>query len=477
MECPQCKGRNFADTRESTVVCTDCGCIVQESTFEDVVDDAGSRYMPRNSTFLGAHVSMTGVIHQSYHEAIQSKIMQTLNAYGGRLGLKHDHLEQCRELLRQLYAKRKLWPSGERKQLLLVASVICIVVRRARLPRGIIDVTKEFALPYADIGKEYMDTVSELGITLPALDPSLAIHRGVTELLKGSSASEQGVIRDAYLIIRAAEQRNLIDGRHPGTISAAATILAAQAHRVNASLITYEKVGRVYGVGRVAVGKRYTEISELILQLAAPLAWMTGKVTGKTLKAHMESIMQHWDSLQAMNLVPDCANSFVATVQSAPTTADHTSIASAMTARTTPSAVTFVSARPPPSFQRSVQVKRARAEKIVAAVKRVRPSNDGRPPGAAAAVVLDDEDRLIESFLREGVRPQMMVEGRYDVIQSFLVERKLKLRRRGDRDLNSEELKDSDLTDIEASQYFRSASDATLVQDLMSSQYEMPSVL
>lgn len=138
----------------------------------------------------------------------------------------------------------------------VAAAVLYAACRRCGVPRTLDEIADAAKVGRKEIGRTYRFVSRELGLHLLPTSPNDYVRRFCSVLHMSSDAQKK-----AFEIIKLAEESDLVSGRGPTGVAAAAVYIAAMLCSENR---TQREVADVSGVTEVTIRNRYKEMVEVL---------------------------------------------------------------------------------------------------------------------------------------------------------------------------------------------------------------------
>lgn len=136
----------------------------------------------------------------------------------------------------------------------MVCASIFIANQQLQTARTVDDIAKVARIGPKEIGRTYREVKRKLGIRTPLPTPTIYVDRFCNAL-----ALQTKIQRDAYDIIRRAEELEMNHGKSPSGIAAAAIYIASQ---VGGQPRTQREIAEVSNVTEVTIRNRYKQLAE-----------------------------------------------------------------------------------------------------------------------------------------------------------------------------------------------------------------------
>lgn len=141
-----------------------------------------------------------------------------------------------------------------RRQTHIVSTCLYVVCRQERSPHLLIDFADALQINVYVLGKAFLQFTRVLNITLPVIDPSLYIHRYVSQLDFHDKTT--AVIETSLRIITRLKKDWINMGRRPDGVCAAAILISSRAHGFEVSQM---EISQLFRISQETVRKRLLE--------------------------------------------------------------------------------------------------------------------------------------------------------------------------------------------------------------------------
>ena len=289
--CPECGSTHLVrDYERGELVCMDCGLVIDDSYV-----DQGPEWRAFDSEQMDSRARtgapMTYTIHDkglsteiswknkdSYGKSIPTKsraqlyrlrkwqkrirvsnssernlsqALQEMERMASNLGLPKDVRETAAVIYRKAVKKNLI--RGRSIEGVVAASLYA-ACRMLGIPRTLEEISSVTRIKKREIGRVYRIMVRELKLNIYPTNPEDYIDRFCSRLkLSGETKAK------AYEIIRMAKERDIISGRGPTGVAAAAIYIASI---ITGERRTQREVAEVAGVTEVTIRNRYKELVE-----------------------------------------------------------------------------------------------------------------------------------------------------------------------------------------------------------------------
>ncbi len=286
LKCPECGSSRIRETPEGELICQNCGTVIEEERVQESASPRAFTAEERERkertgrpvtytepsrgirTEIGrGRGSMSQVSPQKrgqYHrmrkwqrrldesrERRMKFALSEMSRLADVLGLPESVLEEASRLYEKALDQEIV--KGRRIEA-IASALIYIVARNQGIPRTMSEIAEEGGVSERELGKNYRYVARELDLRIVPVNPEDFIPRFAEQLgLPGKvQASARQIIRDA-------SEENLLAGRSPDSIVAAALYLAA---RIAGKEVSQKDVADTVGVTEVTIRKGYHNLAE-----------------------------------------------------------------------------------------------------------------------------------------------------------------------------------------------------------------------
>ncbi|AAR39126.1 NEQ276 [Nanoarchaeum equitans Kin4-M] len=281
--CPNCGSENIIyDPKTGEYICKDCGYVIKIEFdlgpewrhFDDETVDRRRGGAPLSYAKVGRGLSteigdtseiykLKGELKQKFMRMRKWHSRVALSAIDRNLKIALHELKKMVDKLNmpkyveeeaaRIYQKvvEKGLARGRNINTLL-AGTLYLVIREYNIPRTLEELEKATGISKKDIAKAYRLIVRELGIKPKPISPADFVYRYASELNLPPE-----VTATAIEIIEEAKKKNIVSGRGPQGIAAAALYIAAIKH---GKYVPLKKIGEIAKVTEVTIKNRYKEI-------------------------------------------------------------------------------------------------------------------------------------------------------------------------------------------------------------------------
>jgi transcription initiation factor TFIIB len=188
--------------------------------------------------------------------------MTEIDRLSSQLGLSHGMREHAARLYRKLIAGR-LWRS--RSIDATAAAAVYAACRHRGSPRSVEEIAEHSRESKKKISAHYRMLVTKLKLRMPISSPENYVPRFISDLKL--PAEVQRITMD--ILERAKQVRNLVTGRDPRGLAAAAIYIASI---MTDNRVTQRDISNVSGVTEVTIRNRYKELVSRLELTMAPAA-------------------------------------------------------------------------------------------------------------------------------------------------------------------------------------------------------------
>ncbi|MBO8182437.1 MAG: transcription initiation factor IIB [Archaeoglobus sp.] len=289
--CPECGSpRLILDYRRGEFVCQDCGLVL-----EDTYIDAGPEWRAFDSEQKEKRSRAGAPVTYAFHDKGLSTIISYNNKdfHGKSISVRNRawffRLRRWQKRIRISNASERnltfalseidrmvsalglprsikeiasiIYRKALEKNLIkgrsiegVAAASLYAACREAKIPRTLDEIAAFSKIKKKEIGRTYRYLIREMGLKLMPVSPLEYISR-----FCGMLNLSRDVQKKAIEIIKKAEERELVSGKGPAGVAAAAIYIASILYGERR---TQKKVAEIAGVTEVTVRNRYRELSE-----------------------------------------------------------------------------------------------------------------------------------------------------------------------------------------------------------------------
>jgi transcription initiation factor TFIIB len=286
-DCPECGGNNFSeDSDKGELVCNDCGMVIDEEMIDESPEwRAFNAEQREKKERAGAPLTYTkhdmgvsteigkgsGELYKvsgkkraqyyrmrKWHNRLTKSKDRNLGFALSELNRMVSHLnlpKSVHEEVARLYEKAvdKGLVRG-RSMESVIAALLYIVARQQGTPRTLDEIHETSGIDKREIGRTYRYVARELDLRILPAKPQDHIPRFAGKLQLSGEVQAR-----ARKIIQQAREKNLLSGKGPTGIAAAALYIAAV---LEGEKRTQREVADIVGVTEVTIRNRYKELVE-----------------------------------------------------------------------------------------------------------------------------------------------------------------------------------------------------------------------
>jgi len=287
LTCPECESQRFEeDSAEGQLVCVDCGMIVDENRIDESAEWRAFNEQEREKkaragqplTYTKHDMGVSTEIGKGSGELY--KVSGNKRAQYYRLRKWHKRLtkskdrnlgfalselnsmvsnlnlpESVHEEVARLYEKAvdKGLVRG-RSMESIISALLYIVARKQGTPRTLDEISEASGIEKREIGRAYRYVARELGLRILPAKPQDYVPRFAGKLQLSGEVQAR-----ARQILKEAREKDLLSGKGPTGLAAAALYIAAV---LEGEKRTQREVADVVGVTEVTIRNRYKELAE-----------------------------------------------------------------------------------------------------------------------------------------------------------------------------------------------------------------------
>ena len=288
--CPECSGGLMADEEHGETVCRECGLVVEEDgidhgpewrAFDSAERDQRSRVGAPTTKMMhdkGLSTNIGWQNRDAYGNTLSSRQrekMQRLRTWNERFRTRNSKERNLKQALGEIdrMASALGLPTNVRETASVIyrralqddllpgrsiegvaTAALYAAARQAGTPRSLDEMTHVSRVGHQELTRTYRYIIRELNLEIEPADPEQYLPRFISEL----ELSDE-VEREARRLIEIARQQNVISGKSPIGLAAAAIYAAAL---LSNEKITQREVGTVADVSEVTIRNRYHELLE-----------------------------------------------------------------------------------------------------------------------------------------------------------------------------------------------------------------------
>jgi len=292
VRCNECGSRNLEyDIKRGETCCKDCGLVLEETQIDQGAewrafgpeDDSRSRTGApttlrihdkglstdidwRNTDFSGRAIAgksraqlyrmrkwQTRARTSSSRERNLQKALPEINRIGSQLGLASSHLEEASMIYRKAVEADMI---RGRSIDALVASAVYAVCCLSKLGRTIEEICEHSRIGRKELTRTYKLMKQRLKMRMDINRPEDYVQSFCSKLSLSSTTRQR-----VFEIIEAATKKELVDGKSPTGVTAAAIYIACQQER---QIRTQLEISQVSHVTEVTIRNRYKELCKAL---------------------------------------------------------------------------------------------------------------------------------------------------------------------------------------------------------------------
>lgn len=292
VRCNECGSRNLeTDITRGETCCEDCGLVLQDTTIDQGAewrtfgpdDDGRARTGApttlrihdkglstdidwKNTDFSGRPISgksraqlyrmrkwQTRARTSTSRERNLQKALPEINRIGSQLGLAGSHLEEASMIYRKAVEADMI---RGRSIDALVASSIYAVCCLSKLGRTIEEVCEHSRIGRKELTRTYKLMKQRLRMRMDINRPQDYVQSFCSKLALSTKTTQK-----VYEIIQEATSKELVDGKSPTGVTAAAIYIACQLER---QIRTQLEISKVSNVTEVTIRNRYKELCKAL---------------------------------------------------------------------------------------------------------------------------------------------------------------------------------------------------------------------
>ncbi|KAI5149003.1 transcription factor IIIB 90 kDa subunit [Enteropsectra breve] len=250
IKCANCQSEEMhTDSARGSVYCGECGMVQEENI---IVSSLNFGNDGEKSTLHGKIVNVENTnIGTSYTDS-GFYIKNTIGSICMRLSLGTDHAD-CAYRWYKLCLQYSL--SKGKSILYTLSACVYITCRQESTPHLLIDFSNELRIDMYKIGKVFLKLRNLLGIDVPLVDPSLYMHRFVSQL----KFTDSSILDYSIRLLSRMKKDWISEGRRPNNTCGAAILIAS---RVFGEAKDIRDIAKVVKASPSTVCKRIKEIAE-----------------------------------------------------------------------------------------------------------------------------------------------------------------------------------------------------------------------
>lgn len=249
MICNNCQSTEIhTDSARGCIYCGECGMVQEENT---IVSSLQFDSTAAKSTLHGKMISVdnanigTQFIDSSYY------IKNTISSICIKLGLGSDHTD-CAFRWYKLCLQYSL--SKGKSILYTLSACVYITCRQESTPHLLIDFSNALRIDMFKIGKVFLKLRNLLGVDIPLIDPSLYMHRFVSQL----KFENKNILEYSIRLVARMKKDWILTGRRPNNSCGAALLISSRIFREERNIT---EIAKVVHASTATISKRLAEIA------------------------------------------------------------------------------------------------------------------------------------------------------------------------------------------------------------------------
>eukprot|EP00127_Corallochytrium_limacisporum_P003643 Clim_evm31s151 gene=Clim_evmTU31s151 len=262
-KCTSCGSTNIV-LEQGGHTCADCGTvldphhIVSELTFQETgqggTEVIGQYVSAEGSKSLSVRPGMHASFSRDSREITHRNGLREIKELASKLKMSNHHVDAAYRYFR--LALQHNFVQG-RKTRVVVAACLYMICRKERTPHMLLDFADLLQVNVYVLGAVYLKICRVLHVRLPAVDPSLYLHRYAHRLEFGSLMED--VVKTALKLISRMRRDWMQVGRRPCGLCGAALLIAARIHGFNR---TQRQIINVVRICDITLRKRLEEFED-----------------------------------------------------------------------------------------------------------------------------------------------------------------------------------------------------------------------
>lgn len=250
MKCSNCGSLDIhTDTARGSVYCGECGMVQEENTVVSTLQfDSSSAKTVLHGKMVNVENTNIGTqfIDSSYY------IKNTIRSICNKLSLGNTHIDAAF----RWYKLCLQYSLSKGKSILYTLSAcVYITCRQESTPHLLIDFSNELRIDLFKIGKVFLKLRNLLGVDIPLIDPSLYMHRFVSQL----RFQNKEILTFSTLLVSRMKKDWILEGRRPNNSCGAALLIAS---RIFGEERDVDEIARVVHASAAIINKRLQEIKD-----------------------------------------------------------------------------------------------------------------------------------------------------------------------------------------------------------------------
>ncbi|KAI5168696.1 transcription factor IIIB 90 kDa subunit [Pancytospora epiphaga] len=248
--CSNCQAKNIAtDMARGCVYCEECGMVQEENTIVSSLqfDSSGTK-----ATLHGKIISVDNANVGTQFVDSSFYIKNTISSICNKLSLGTDHVE-CAFRWYKLCLQHSL--SKGKSILYTLSACVYVSCRQEGTPHLLIDFSNALRIDMFRVGRVFLKLRSLLGIDIPLVDPSLYMHRFVSQL----KFQNNEILDFSVRLVARMKKDWILAGRRPNNSCGAALLIASRIFNEERHIA---EVAKVVSASVSTVSKRLREIAE-----------------------------------------------------------------------------------------------------------------------------------------------------------------------------------------------------------------------
>lgn len=250
MICTNCNSEDIhTDSARGSIYCGECGMVQEEGTIVSTLQFDSSA---AKSTLHGKIISMdntnvgTHFVDSSYY------IKNTISSICLKLSLGSGHVE-CAFRWYKLCLQYSL--SKGKSILYTLSACVYITCRQESTPHLLIDFSNALRIDMFKIGRVFLKLRSLLGIDIALIDPSLYMHRFVSQL----KFQNKDILEYSVRLVARMKKDWILTGRRPNNSCGAALLIAS---RIFGEERNISEIAKTVHTSAATIARRLAEIAE-----------------------------------------------------------------------------------------------------------------------------------------------------------------------------------------------------------------------